>query len=368
MHRRAEAVRAVARGAGRVSTPVMPHPVDSAPSEWWRRHVGAALWWRVAKRAAGPMMRVMQSRRMRWFAIGMASIAAIILLVAGGLWVLLASGPISLDIATPWLAAAVAENFGSQFHVDIGGTVLERDEHGRTAMRIRGITVRDGDGTVIASAPKAEVGFSSASLFSGRPRAQRLNLVGAELAIRVESDGKVTVSTGTDQRPLATAPPLSAGAPLPAVATPAATGDNPAETGRSPQENFAAFLAWVDSLGSFGLDGGDLTEVGLKSGNLVVDDRRNGQQSRFENIRLSLTRPRAGALELQLGSEDTVRPWLLVASVKPGDNGARMLDLEARKILLKDILLAMRVDGGQIETDAPISAMFRAEIAQDGMP
>jgi len=35
----------------------------------------------------------------------------------------------------------------------------------------------------------------------------------------------------------------------------------------------------VDSLGAFGLDGGDLTEVGLKSGNLVVDDHRNGQQS-----------------------------------------------------------------------------------------
>ena len=364
MHRRAEAVRAVARGAGRVPTSVMPRAVDSAPSGWWRSHVGAALWWRVANRAAGPMMRVMQSRWMRWFAIGMASIAAITLLVAGGLWMLLASGPISLDIATPWLAAAVAENFGSQFHVDIGGTVLERDEHGRTAMRIRGITVRDGDGTVIASAPKAEVGLSSASLFNGRLRAQRLNLVGAELAIRVESDGKVTVSTGTDQRPLATAPALSAGAPRPA----AATGDNRAETVHGPQESFAALLAWVDSLGAFGLDGGDLTEVGLKSGNLVVDDRRNGQQSRFENIHLSLTRPRAGALELQLGSEDSARPWLLVASIRPGDNGARMLDLEARKILLKDILLAMRVDGGQIETDAPISAMFRAEIAQDGMP
>jgi hypothetical protein len=83
---------------------------------------------------------------------------------------------------------------------------LERDEHGRTAMRIRSITVRDHDGTVVASAPKAEVGFSPASLFSGRPRAERLNLVGAELAVRVEADGKVTVSTGVDQRPLAVAP------------------------------------------------------------------------------------------------------------------------------------------------------------------
>jgi hypothetical protein len=124
----------------------------------------------------------------------------------------------------------------------------------------------------------------------------------------------------------------------------------------------------VDSLSAFGLDGGDLTEVGLKSGNLVVDDRRNGQQSRFENIHLSLTRPRAGALEFELGSEDTARPWLVLASIKPGSDGARTVDLEARKVLLKDLLLALRVDGGQIETDTHVSAMLRAEFAQDGTP
>src|SRR5712671_1514943 len=163
----------------------------------------ASGWRRVGGRLAGPPLRAMQSRWMRRIGIGMAAVAAIFVLVAGGLWLMLASGPISLDIATPWLAAAVAENFGNQFRIDIGGTVLERDEHGRTAMRIRSITVRDHDGTVVASAPKAEVGFSGASLLSGRPRAQRLNLVGAELAVRIEADGKVTVSTGADQRPLA---------------------------------------------------------------------------------------------------------------------------------------------------------------------
>ena len=305
---------------------------------------------------------------MRWCGISVAAATAIFVLAAGGLWLLLASGPISFDIATPWLAAAMAENFGNQFRIDIGGTVLERDEHGRPAMRIRSITVHDHDGAVVASAPKAEVGFSTASLLNGRPRAQRLNLVGAELAIRVEADGKITVSTGADQRPLATAPALDASGPRPLAAASAGNNDSAAESNRNLQESFAAFLAWVDSLGAFGLDGGDLTEVGLKSGNLVVDDRRNGRQSRFENIHLSLTRPRAGSLEFQLGSEDSARPWLLVASVKPGSDGGRMVDLEARKLLLKDLLLAMRVDGGQIETDAPISAMLRAEFAQDGMP
>jgi len=341
-------------------------------SGWWRSRAGAGLWWRIGGWFAGPPLRAMRSRWVRRAGIGIVAVAAVFALVAGGLWLMLASGPISLDIATPWLAAAVAENFGNQFHVDIGGTVLERDEHGRTAMRIRSITVRDHDGTVVASAPKAEVGFSPTSLLSGRPRAERLNLVGAELAVRVEADGKVTVSTGVDQRPLAIAPAPAAGGSRGGAAAQVERGiadnDGAAEGSRSLQESFAAFLTWVDSLSAFGLDGGDLTEVGLKSGNLVVDDRRNGQQSRFENIRLSLTRPRAGALEFELGSEDATRPWLVLASIKPGSGGARTVDLEARKVLLKDLLLALRVDGGQIETDAPVSAMLRAEFAQDGTP
>ena len=149
--------------------------------------------------------------------------------------------------------------------------MLDNTLGGRAAVRIRGIMVRDRDGTVIASAPKAEVGFSSSSLLSGHPRAERLNLVGAELAVRVEPDGTVTVSTGAERRPLATTPAL-ASVGSGSISAPGA--DRAGEQKRGMQENFAAFLAWIDSLGAPGLDGGDLTEVGLKSGNLVVDDRR----------------------------------------------------------------------------------------------
>src|SRR5215472_4342392 len=384
MRRSAEAMRAASRlpspaGGGVKGEGGGPGSLPSPYRPPRRSRFGGAPRWHIAG--------AVKSRWVRRLASGVAAVVAIFVLVAGGLWFTLANGPISLDVVTPWLAAAIAENFGSQFRVDIGGTVLERDEHGRTAMRIRSITVRDQDGTVVANAPKAEVGFSAASLLSGRPRAERLNLVGAELAVHIETDGKVTVSTGAGQRPLAIGPALSAGVARPSAAEasssprpqagesrsispPSLAGDGRegAEVTRSPQESFAAFLAWVDSLSAFGLDGGDLTEVGLKSGNLVVDDRRNGQQSRFENIRLSLTRPHAGALEFQLGSEDAARPWLLVASVKPGGDGARMVDLEARKVLLKDLLLALRVDGGQIETNGAVSAMLRAELAQDGTP
>ena len=122
-----------------------------------------------------------------------------------GLWWRLSSGPIELDLATPWLKAAIEENFGGNHSVVVGGTQLERDEKGRTSLRLRDIVVRDADGTIVASAPKAEVGLSGRSLLVGQLRAQSLNLVGAEMAVRIETDGRLTVFAGADKRPIATA-------------------------------------------------------------------------------------------------------------------------------------------------------------------
>src|SRR5215813_4101892 len=223
MRRSAEAMRAGSRlpspaGGGGKGEGGGPGSLPSRYRPARRSRFGGAPRWQIAG--------AIRSRWVRRLASGVAAVVAIFVLVATGLWFMLANGPISLDVVTPWLAAAIAENFGSQFHVDIGGTVLERDEHGRTAMRIRSITVRDQDGTVVASAPKAEVGFSGASLLSGRPRAQRLNLVGAELAVRIEADGKVTVSTGVDQRPLATAPALAVGGSRSVAAAPSQAGES----------------------------------------------------------------------------------------------------------------------------------------------
>jgi hypothetical protein len=204
------------------------------------------------------------------------------------LWWRLSSGPIELDLATPWLTAAIKENIGGGHEIEVGGTQLERDANGRTALRIRDIVVRDADGTIVASAPKAEVGLSGSGLITGRIRAERLSLVGAEMAVRIEADSKVTVFAGTKQRPFVTASAASAPvitgttlAPVRAERT-AALATVPAApaaaTNRSGISDFAALLAWIESLDTSGLDGRDLSEVGLKGGNLTVDDQRSGKQ------------------------------------------------------------------------------------------
>ncbi len=122
----------------------------------------------------------------------------------GGLWWRLGAGPINLEMATPWLAAAIEENIGHGNTVEVGGTQIERAGRVRIAVRIRDIIVRDRDHAIVASAPKAEVKLSGTALLMGRLRAESLNLVDAELAVRITPDGTVTVSAGETAKPLAT--------------------------------------------------------------------------------------------------------------------------------------------------------------------
>jgi hypothetical protein len=329
-------------------------------SYYWRAHV--LHWW----------------GRLRKVAYVAGGLAGLVLFAMLALWWRLGSGPIELDVATPWLAAAIEENFGSNHHVEVGGTQIERDANGRTALRIRDIVVRDQDGEIVASAPKAEVGVSSASLMTGRVRAQRLSLVGAEMQVRIEPDSKVTVFAGANKQTFVTASASSrpvtpgVGATHPLLSAERIDPPPAAAPGTAAARNvipdFAAFIAWIDSLGASGLDGKDLGEIGLKNGNLTVDDQRNGRQWTFENINLSLTRPNAGSVALMIGSDKPERPWSLRATLAPGEQGHRIVNIETERLPAKDLMLALRVGDGQFEPDLPVSAKIRADIGPDGMP
>jgi hypothetical protein len=309
-------------------------------------------------------------------------LAGILMLGLGGLWWRLSSGPIQLDAFTPWLASAIADNFGSRERVEVGGTQIERTENGGAAVRVRDIVVRDPDGTVVATAPKAEIKVSGLSLLSGHMRAESLNLVGAELAVHIEQNGEVTVfASGTDKRPLATASVPAAPRPLGLALT---TRDDKSNGGRSPagaaalqtqtvpprppSDAIAAMLSWIDGIGESGLDGHDLRELGLKDGSLTVDDRRTGKKWTFHNITLSLERPRGGGVVVTLGSDNSEHPWAMTASMKPTRDGYHSIAFEARQVAAGDLLLATRIDDGTMQTSLPISASLRGEIGPDGVP
>jgi hypothetical protein len=321
-------------------------------------------------------------------AIALGAVGLALILACAALWMRLAAGPIPIDVATPWLVSAIEQNFGKGHRVEVGGTQIERTENGGTALRIRDIVVRDIDGTVVASAPKAEVRVSGMSLLAGHVRAESLNLVGAHMAMRIEEDGRVTVFAGTDKHPIASASaPVAAAAALlssaqrkanaQAPAAPASATDSGAAAGArsaaQPVETprvrdiFAALQSWIDGIGQTGLDGHGLRELGLKNGYLAVDDERTGKRWTFRDISLSVERVHGG-VEVSVGSDNPERPWGIKAAITPTHQGYRKIQIEADRVSVSNLLLATRLDERNLHIEMPLSASLSGEIGPDGLP
>lgn len=323
--------------------------------------------------------RVLPSGRwLRRMSIVFGSLIVIFVGCFGALWWRLGAGPINLDMATPWLAAAIEDNIGHGNTVEVGGTQIERTGRIRIAVRIRDIIVRDHDHAIVASAPKAEVRLSGAALLTGHLRAESLNLVDAELAIRIAPDGTVTVSAGDTAKPLATGvaskkeaglPPTFPrnGVPPPFGMAPATPDASQAAPQAAAQSGILQGLDWLDSLSMTGLDGQNLNEIGLKNGNLIVDDQQRGSKWTFENITLSLRRPSQGGVALTLG-EEGAHPWSLRATIGPSENGVRSVDIRADKLSTSNILLALRVKDLTYTADLPLTGELKGELSRDGVP
>ncbi len=338
------------------------HKAKPAHAAGHARHGAGRKRWSAARRGTVRFLGHRYVRRTFWTTTAGIALATVAFL---SLWWRLSNGPIDLEVATPWLKAAIAENFSDKHTVEVDGTQIERDDKGRTSLRLRDIVVRDADGSVVASAPKAEVGISGMSLFSGQVRAQSLNLVGAQMAVRIETDGRVTVFAGADNRPIATASPTLNPARPPQPVDAAA----PQPTLRSELEDMAGLMAWIQGSGVTGFDGHELRELGLKNGNLAVDDRRNGKRWTFDQINASLTRPAQGGVIFRVESDNPARPWVLTAAMRPLSDGIRAIGIEARNLAASDILLALRLhETANIDADLPLSASIRADILPDGTP
>lgn len=379
----------------RITPPQGPNPRAEAEFSQWEDQAG----WDDQDEAAGHRARRLLARSntnihrftdfcaglQRWLNGGrwlrriglvLAVLVVIFAVSFGALWWRLGAGPINLEMATPWLAAAIEENIGHGNTVEVGGTQIERAGRIRIAVRIRDIIVRDRDHAIVASAPKAEVRLSGTALLMGQLRAESLNLVDAELSVRITPDGYVTVSAGDTAKPIATgvASKKEAGLaptfPRPAPAVPPAAAPESATAALSElpaQNGLLAGLDWLDSLSLTGLDGQNLNEIGLKNGNLVVDDQQRGNKWSFENISLSLRRPSGGGVALSFG-EEGAKPWSVRVLVGPQTDGVRSVDIKADKVSASDILLALRTKDLTYTADLQLSGELKGELGRDGVP
>ena len=328
-------------------------------------------------------------RRGRWLKRTALVVVALLVVLAGGfgaLWWRLGAGPINFDMATPWLVDAIQDNIGDGNTVEVGGTQIERSGRIRVAVRIRDIVVRDRDHAIVASAPKAEVRLSVPAMLMGRLRAESLNLVDAELAVRILPDGQVTVSTGDNARPLATGVATRVPPPVIPPTIPVPSGPSlslppgqvaplvqalptpPAAAVEKPSAGgLLAGLDWLDSLSLTGLDGQNLNEIGLKNGRLIVDDQQRGNTSTFDNITLTLRRPSGGGVAMSVG-EAGKTPWSLGVVVGAPANGVRSIDIKADKVSTRNILLALRMKDLTYSADVPLTGELKGELGRDGLP
>jgi len=289
-----------------------------------------------------------------------------------GLWLRLGAGPINLDVVTPWLASAIEQNLGRDHTVEVGGTQIERAGRIRVAVRLRDIVVRDRNKAIVASAPKAEVRLSGMALLFGTLRAESLRLVDAELSVRITPEGEVIVSTAGTTQPLATGKVPVKPLVKPLVIAPAdysappVPGQPSAVTASAP--GLLAIMNWLDTLGSKGLDGQSLNEIGLRNGSLQVDDQQSKTEFSFENINLSLRRPTAGGVVMTVG-EEGANAWSLRLGVGAPANGVRPVELAANKVPTKNLILAARLKDFTYTTDGMLlSGEIKGEVGRDGLP
>ncbi len=325
-------------------------------------------------RVGGLFGWLIASRGLRRTAIGLGSFLVVAAICFGGLWLRLGAGPINLDMATPWLASAIEDNIGQGNTVEVGGTQIERVGRVRVAVRIRDVVVRDRDHVIVASAPKAEVRLSGTAMLMGRLRAESLNLVDAELSVRITPDGRVTVSTGDNAKPLATgtasARPFDSATSVQNPSAPAPGQAGPAPATAPANDNPSGLLAgldWLDSLSLTGLDGQNLNEIGLKNGSLVIDDQQLGNKFSFDNITLSLRRPSHGGVAMSVG-EDGAHAWSLKVLVGAPTDGVRSVEINAKKLSTVNILRALRLKDLTYSADLPLTGDLKGEIGRDGLP
>lgn len=134
--------------------------------------------------------------RLRLLKISMLSLLSFIVIavlaIALFFW-RLTQGPISLSFLNGRIEAAINQQL-TDMKVSLGGAVLEVDPKGNIPhVRFRSLVLRDAEGNVIASAPRAAVSLDTTSLLSGKIVADSLELIGPKISARRNLDGTLTL-------------------------------------------------------------------------------------------------------------------------------------------------------------------------------
>lgn len=297
--------------------------------------------------------------------IALGSLAALIL------YGLIASGAVTANIATPYIEQALAERIGKGHKVTIGETSLETSKDGAFAVVVHDIRVTGPDGHLIVNAPSAAVELDG-SLLSPMPKARRVDLIGAEMIIRISASGHVEVAAGTASTPPPAIEDNSAEPPLEVERhEPEGSGSLiPAPIaeaiGAADPLHLTALAHWADAMDKAGFDGNALADVGLRNGTLIVENESSGRRIIFRHISMRLARPAGGGADLTFTSQGPHGVATALAQIGPMREGEREVKLTIRDVSTRDLVQAFTKDHRRFYMDTPLNAALRARIGPAG--
>ncbi len=264
------------------------------------------------------------------FVVAGAAAAAVVVFM-------LSRGPVESAFLAGRIADAVEARIGGGVQAEIGRIRLTRGPEG-LSIEVDDVALRDASGKTVVAAPRAVVAFDGRSLLRLDPVPREVELVGLTVALTLERDGSVSVSTAEGRRePIAPALPT---APL----------------------RLASFVdAVAMPAGALAI----LERVGLRDGKLVVDDRRNGRVAVYSDLSMVYSRPVPGETRLAMRALGDHGRWGVSAVLRGLPGEARTLQAGVQDLAVSEILGFAERGSLRVHTDMPLSFDVTARLGAD---
>jgi hypothetical protein len=279
-------------------------------------------------------------RRARRVAIGVVlSVVLLVVATVGGLALLLARGPISLQSLNPRIASSLQERLGPRYLVSIGPTSLMRSESG-VSLGFGGIAIRDSAGRPVLSAPGGRVGLDVWSLMMMTVKVRRLELEGLDLKLRVRPDGALSIAAAAD--------PAAATIDLPAPVQPDAESTAGPHLGQVVIGLINAMTGASQSL----------DRVSLVHGHLEVLNEALAKSTVYDDFQLSFARADKEAT-IAVAAKGPQGRWSVEAQARGGSE--RTVSVVAHDLDFDDLRL-FNANRPPFEADTPISLRIEAKL------
>lgn len=329
-----------------------------------------------------PRRAVFIAKSCAYVVVGMLVLA----LLSGGLLVArLTRGPMLIDGLDPLIANALDQRFGRGYDFALGRTSMVKNGLSPT-LSIDGLSLKDGSGRTIFTAPRAEVSVDLFSLIAGRVAPKRLEVFDVELRLALLPDGSIAQPIAPDSdETVAITPPLAeslvkAGA-SPAEVAAASSAPAPNQNTSQPgvaaatqpkprallvKQMSSALRLLIDALTSPDSQIAAVDRIGISRGRVVIDDRTTHQKMTFDGVNLGFERY-SGSTTFNLAVDGPNGRWSATGLASGAPGAQRRLMLSLQNLSIDEILLATGARSIGADFDMPLSASFSVGLRPDGV-